>query len=273
MAGPIRRYRTIFISDLHLGTRRAQTGPLLDFLRHTESDTLFLVGDVIDNWALKRHWFWSQESNDVIQKFLRKARKGTAITYIPGNHDEHFRDFCGQSFANVAVRREAFHETADGRRLLVLHGDKFDGVVLYHRWLAHVGDVAYAFAVQGNIVFNHVRRHLGMPYWSLSAFLKRHVKRAVEFGARFEDAAVREAAKHEADGVVCGHIHTAERRWIDGVEYCNDGDWVESCTALVEHEDGRLELLDWKSDRERVLREAAEASDQTNIVPLRAGTA
>ena len=262
------RFRTVFISDLHLGTPRAQAEQALDFLRSTECDHLFLVGDVIDNWALKRSWFWDQSHSDVIQTIMRKAASGTRVTYIPGNHDEHFRDFCGQSFASVDVRREALHVLADGRRLLVLHGDKFDGVVLYAPWLAHIGDVAYGWAIRGNALFNRARRHLGMPYWSLSAFLKRHVKRAVEFGARFEDAAVREAQLHGADGIVCGHIHTAERRVIDGIEYCNDGDWVESCTALVEHEDGRLELLDWSRDRERLLgRTGSEAGP--NVVPLR----
>ncbi len=230
---------------------------MLDFLRHTHCEHIFLVGDIIDNWALKRSWYWAQSHNDVIQKLLRKARKGTQITYIPGNHDEHFRDFCGQRFANVAVRMEAVHITADDKRYLVLHGDKFDGVVLYAKWLAHLGDVAYTTAVKANTVFNRVRRTLGLPYWSLSAFLKNRVKRAVEFVGNFEEAVVREAHEAGADGVICGHIHTAEFRMIDGIHYCNDGDWVESGTALVEHFDGRMELLDWARDRDRLLGEVA----------------
>ena len=250
------RYRTIFISDFHLGTRRTQAEQLLDFLRHTESDELYLVGDIIDNWSLARAWYWEQAHNDVIQKLLRKARKGTRVTYIPGNHDSQFRDFCGQRFGNVRVEREAVHTTADGRRYLVLHGDKFDGVVLYAEWLAHLGDMAYAVAVASNVVVNKVRRFFRMPYWSLSAYLKRRVKRAVEFISRFETAMARAARRADAVGVVCGHIHTAEERWIDGIHYCNDGDWMESCTALVEHADGRLELLDWSRDSVRVLREA-----------------
>lgn len=256
------RFRTIFISDFHLGTRRTQAGQLLDFLKHTESDELYLVGDIIDNWSLKRSWYWAQEHNDVIQKLLRKARKGTRITYIPGNHDSQFRDFCGQQFGNVRVEREAVHTTADGRRYLVLHGDKFDGVVLYAEWLAHLGDVAYSVAVAANVVVNKARRALRMPYWSLSAYLKRRVKRAVEFVSRFETAMARAARRADAQGVVCGHIHTAEERWVDGIHYCNDGDWMESCTALVEHTDGRLELIDWSRDRARLLGE-------DKVVPLR----
>ena len=260
-ARPCLHYRTIFLSDVHLGTRHSQAEMLLDFLRHTESHHLFLVGDIIDNWALKRSWYWAQSHNDVIQKLLRKARKGTQITYIPGNHDEHFRDFCGQRFGSVAVRMEAVHTTADGKRYLVMHGDKFDGVVLYAKWLAHLGDVAYANAIKVNTVFNRIRRRVGLPYWSLSAFLKNRVKRAVEFVGNFEDAVVRNAREARVDGVVCGHIHTAESREIDGIHYCNDGDWVESCTALVEHADGRLELVDWVRDRTRLLQQAELSSE------------
>ena len=254
------RYRTIFISDLHLGTRHAQAEAVLDFLRHTDCETLFLVGDIVDNWALRRSWFWAQAYNDVVQKLLRKARKGVRVTYIPGNHDEQFRDFCGQDFGNVKVRMEAMHETADGRRYLVLHGDKFDGVVLYHRWLAVTGDIAYATAIRLNVLFNRLRRRLHLPYWSLSAFLKRRVKRAVEFVGRFEEAVAREARTHGVDGVICGHIHTAEMRRIGHIHYCNTGDWVESCTALVEHADGTLDLIDWTRDRDRLLAAVARAA-------------
>ena len=234
-------FRTIFISDIHLGTATSQTVALLDFLKKTECETLYLVGDIVDNWALKRKWYWHQTHNDVIQKLLRKARKGTRIVYIPGNHDEQFRDFVGQNFGNVEVRRQAVHETTDNRRYLVLHGDEFDGVVLYHRWLALLGDRAYEFAVNANHYFNKIRRFFRLPYWSLSAYLKRKVKRAVEFVGNFETAVVRKAKSKKVDGVVCGHIHTPEMRMINGIHYCNDGDWVESCSALVEHADGRFE--------------------------------
>ena len=239
------RYRAIWISDFHIGTRRAQTDLLLDFLKLTESDQLYLVGDIVDNWSLKKTWYWDQNHNDVIQKLLRKARKGTRIIYIPGNHDERFRDFIGARFGRIAVMQDAIHVTADKKRYLVLHGDEFDGVVKYARWLALLGDKAYDIALGLNRHLNHLRRKLGLPYWSLSAFLKRRVKKAVQFVSDFEQAVVREARKRNADGVICGHIHTPEMSVIDGVNYCNDGDWVESCSALVEHHDGRLELIHW----------------------------
>jgi len=245
-------FRTIFISDLHLGTKRAQAEMVLEFLRHTESEKLYLVGDIVDNWALRRKWFWAQSHNDVIQKLLRKARKGTEVIYIPGNHDEQFRDFVDQTFGRVRVELQAIHKTATGKTYLILHGDEFDGVVMHHKWLAHLGDQAYELAVSSNYWFNRMRRLLRLPYWSLSAYLKRRVKRAVEFIGNFEAVVVREALKRGADGVVCGHIHSAEMRMIEDVHYCNDGDWVESCTALVEHHDGTLQLLDWSVVREQL---------------------
>lgn len=239
------RYRTIFISDTHLGTRRAQAEMLLTFLRTTESNTLYIVGDFIDNWALQKDWYWDQTHNDIIQKILRKARKGTKVIYIPGNHDELFRSFTNLRFGRVAVLDESVHLGADGKRYLVLHGDKFDGVIAYAKWLAHLGDKAYDLALKFNGFFNRVRRMLRLPYWSLSAVLKRKVKRAVEFVSNFETAVVREARMRGCQGVICGHIHTPEMRMIDGIQYFNDGDWVESCTALVEHMDGRWEILDF----------------------------
>jgi len=239
------RFRTIWISDFHLGTKRAEANNLLDFLRHTESETLYLVGDIIDNWSLKKNWYWDQSHNDIIQKILRKARKGTRVIYIPGNHDEHFRDFVDTRFGRLCVLEEAVHIMADGSRYLVLHGDKFDGIIKYAKWLAFLGDTAYAAAVTLNGHFNRIRRLFGFSYWSLSAYLKRKVKRAVEFVSHFEHAVVREARLRECSGVICGHVHTPELRMIDGIQYCNDGDWVESCTALVEHFDGRLEIIHW----------------------------
>lgn len=239
------RYRSIWISDIHLGTKGCNVEMLLDFLRRTESQYLYLVGDIVDLWRLKKTWYWRQAHNDVIQKLLRKARKGTRVIYIPGNHDEHFRDFARHRFGRVVVLKEAFHTTADGRRFLVIHGDQFDGIVQYARWLAILGDTAYTIALKINTGFNWVRRKLGFSYWSLSAYLKHKVKNAVEYISNYEHAVVAEARRRKADGVICGHIHTAEIRTIDGIVYCNDGDWVESCTALVEHDDGRLEILWW----------------------------
>ena len=239
------RYRSIWISDVHLGTKGCNSELLLDFLRTTESDYLYLVGDIVDIWRMRRSWYWHQAHNDVVQKLLRKARKGTRVIYIPGNHDESFRDFVGHRFGRVVVLPEAIHVALDGRRFLVLHGDQFDGIVKYAKWLAYVGDRAYNAALTTNLWFNKARRRLGFPYWSLSAYLKHKVKNAVEYISNYEKAVVAEARRRGVDGVICGHIHTAEIRPFDGILYCNDGDWVESCTALVEHVDGTLEVLHW----------------------------
>ena len=244
------RYRTIWISDIHLGTRGCKADLLLEFLKHTESDTLYLVGDIVDGWRLKRSWYWHQSHNDVVQKLLRKARKGTTVIYVPGNHDEALRDYTELQFGGVTVQMEAIHQTADGRRFLVTHGDHFDGIVTCAKWLALLGDAAYGFALNLNTWFNHLRRRMGLPYWSLSAYLKHKVKNAVEFISDYEHAIAEEARRRHVDGVVCGHIHHAEIRDIDGILYCNDGDWVESCTALVEHFDGQLEILHWAALRE-----------------------
>jgi UDP-2,3-diacylglucosamine pyrophosphatase LpxH len=240
-----RRYRAIFISDNHLGTPGCQALALLDFLRRTESEFLYLVGDIVDGWQLKRRWYWHQSHNDIIQKVLRKARKGTNVVYIPGNHDEGARHFLDLAFGDIVIRPEAIHVTADGRRLLVTHGDFFDGVVQCAKWLALLGDALYVFILRVNQHFNALRARLGLPYWSLSQYLRHKVKNAVRYIGAFEEALVREARTRGLDGVVCGHIHKAELRVVDGVLYCNDGDWVESLTALVEHDDGTLELVDW----------------------------
>jgi UDP-2,3-diacylglucosamine pyrophosphatase LpxH len=250
-----RDYRTIWISDLHLGTRGCKAEFLLDFLRHTEADTIYLVGDIIDGWRLKKSWYWPQAHNDVVQKVLRKVRKGTRVVYVPGNHDEWLRDYTRLKFGGVEVVSEAIHVTADGRRLLVLHGDEFDAIVKHARWLALLGDGAYDVALWLNRHFNTARRRLGYQYWSLSAYLKRRVKNAMQYIVSFADAVVEEASRRGVDGVVCGHIHHAEMRELGGILYCNDGDWVESCTALVEHRDGRIELIDWTSEwaRDRLL--------------------
>ena len=242
---PIQRCRAVFISDVHLGTRGCQAELLLDFIRHLDCDSLYLVGDIVDGWKMKSGWFWPQSHNDVVQKILRLARKGVAVTYIPGNHDERVRDFCGIHFGGVVVARDAIHQTADGRRFLVTHGDEFDGVVQHARWLAFLGDWAYGAALAANTLINRAGRRLDLRYFSLSAYLKTRVKKALQFIESFEAAVADEARRRGVDGVICGHIHKAEMREIDGVTYVNDGDWVESCTALIEHMDGRLEILEW----------------------------
>jgi UDP-2,3-diacylglucosamine pyrophosphatase LpxH len=259
-----KRFRAIFISDMHLGTRRAQCDALLDFLRETESDYLYLVGDLIDSWSLKKHWYWDQKQNDVLQKLLRKARKGTRVIYIPGNHDENFRDIVGHRFGRVAVLRETVHKTATGKRYLVLHGDKFDNVIYFAPWLAKLGDWAYERLMDLNIVVMAGRRFFGLGHWSLSAYLKFKVKKAVEFISRFEEVIVREARLQKCEGVICGHIHTPDDRMIDGIHYLNDGDWVESCTALVEHHDGQFEIIDWKKHYQPQLEELSNAHPNRN---------
>jgi UDP-2,3-diacylglucosamine pyrophosphatase LpxH len=246
------RYRSVFISDTHLGTRGCRSDFLADFLERMRCEKLFLVGDIVDGWRLRKVWFWDDNHDRVVRSILQHARSGTDVTYVPGNHDEMFRAWLPAAsdphtfeVAGVEVRREATHVTADGRRLLILHGDEYDGVVRYAKILAHIGDGAYTTALVLNRWFNSLRRVLGYPYWSLSQWLKRQVKEAVKAIDRFETALSADAARRGFDGVVCGHIHHAEVRPINGVLYCNTGDWVESCTALVEHHDGRLELLDW----------------------------
>jgi UDP-2,3-diacylglucosamine pyrophosphatase LpxH len=239
------RYRSVWISDLHLGTPGCQAIHLLDFLRSFESDWLYLVGDIVDGWQLRRNWYWQQSHNDVVQKVLRKARKGTHVVFVPGNHDEAARQFIGLRFGDISIVNEAVHTTADGKRLWVTHGDLYDGVIQCARWLAVLGDNAYEFTLKLNRWVNSVRARIGLPYWSLSQYLKLKVKRAVSYVTAFEDALAEETIKRGLDGVVCGHIHHAEMREINGVLYCNDGDWVESLTALVEHDDGRLEIITW----------------------------
>ncbi|MFA5990117.1 MAG: UDP-2,3-diacylglucosamine diphosphatase [Sphingomonas sp.] len=243
-----RKFRTIWISDIHLGTRGCNTEMLIDFLDHVDSDMLYLVGDIIDGWQLKRKFYWPAGHNDIVRRLLKRAKRGTRVIYIPGNHDEVFRQFSGLDFGGVQIRRKAIHDTADGRRLLVLHGDEFDAITLAHRWLAHVGDIAYTALMALNRWLNLFRRRFNMPYWSLSKHAKAKVKNAVEFISRYEEIVAEAAGARGVDGVVCGHIHTAEHRMINGIEYWNDGDWVEGCTALVEHDDGRMEVLHWADE-------------------------
>ena len=239
-------YRAIFISDIHLGTPGCQAEPLLDFLRWHDSESLYLIGDIIDGWQLRRRWYWPQSHNDVVQKLLRRARKGCKVVFVPGNHDEFARAFIGHSFGGIEVQEHAVHLTADGKRLWVTHGDYFDGVIQCAKWLAYLGDYAYEAVLKLNRHVNSLRARLGLEYWSLSAYLKHKVKKAVSYVGDFERAVAAEARRLGHDGVVCGHIHHAEMRLIDGMLYCNDGDWVESRSALVEHHDGRLELVFWQ---------------------------
>jgi UDP-2,3-diacylglucosamine pyrophosphatase LpxH len=239
------KHRTIWISDIHLGTSGCNADLLVDFLHSVECETLYLVGDIVDGWRLKKGWYWPAQHNDIVRRILKMAARGTRVIYIPGNHDEVMREYAGFHFGGVEIALEAVHETADGRKLLVTHGDMFDGVVLYARWLAILGDHAYTALLRANILFNAVRRRLGLPYWSMSAHLKKKVKNSVQYICRFEEAVAREAVIRGLDGIVCGHIHDAEIREIDGVTYYNDGDWVESCTALVEDKAGAMSIIDW----------------------------
>jgi UDP-2,3-diacylglucosamine pyrophosphatase LpxH len=261
-----KRHRTIFISDTHLGTRGCKAEALADFLAHNACQTLFLVGDIVDGWQLKRRWYWTDAQQRVVTEMLRKVDNGTRVIFVPGNHDEFARDYAGrQIFGNkvggIEIANEAIHETADGKRFWVLHGDRFDGVIACAKWLAHAGDWAYGMALRGNDLLFAVRKRLGLPYWSLSAWAKHKVKNAVEYISRFEEIVAREAALRGVDGVVCGHIHHAEIRRIGDVLYLNDGDWVESCSALVEDAAGNMEILRWATpSQERAVRRPSPAS-------------
>ena len=239
------QYRAIWISDVHLGTSGCQANYLLDFLKHNEADKFYLVGDIIDGWQLKKRWYWPQSHNDVVQKLLRKARKGAEVIFIPGNHDEMARQFFGMNLGDIRIEEEVIHVMADGRRLWITHGDLFDSVMQYAKWLAYVGDTLYTFILWVNGWFNKIRARMGLNYWSLSQYLKHSVKNAVSFIADFEKIMAREARIRGCDGVVCGHIHKAEIRMIDDILYCNDGDWVESLTALVEDMNGELKIVHW----------------------------
>ena len=247
---PMLALRTVWISDTHLGTAGCKADLLLDFLKSVECETLYLVGDIVDGWQLRKGWYWPTRHNDVVRCVLKKAKHGTRVIYVPGNHDEAFRDFVGLNLGGIELMQEAVHQTADGRRLLILHWDEFDGVVLYARWLAFLGDNAYTLLLKLNAVLNWLRRKRGLPYWSLSAHLKKKVKNAVQFISSFEEVVARAALERGAHGVICGHIHSAEVRQIGEVTYYNDGDWVESCTALVEHANGSMEIIDW-AERKR----------------------
>jgi len=238
--------RSIFLSDIHLGTRACQADRLLEFLKAYDCEQLFLVGDIVDLWAMSRGVHWTPAQNTVVQKILKRARHGSQVYLIPGNHDEALREHIGMSFGGIRLVEEWLHSAADGRRYLVVHGDAFDQVTRYHRWVAVLGDIAYNALVRVNLLLSFARRSLRRSgYWSLAGFAKRNVKSALSFIWSFEEAVVRHARNHDYDGVICGHIHKASIRTIDDVVYINCGDWVDSCTAIVEHFDGAMELIDW----------------------------
>src|SRR5437764_8221581 len=244
-----RRYRTGWISDTHLGTRGCNATALLDFLRENDFETLYVVGDLRDICSLRRGIYWPQQHNDVIQKILRKARKGTRVIYIPGNHDELVTSFCGV-YGNIEIKQHAIHVTAASERILIIHGHELDVVVSGSgrmKWLAFAGDLGYQFLLSLNPLINFVRRRFGLGYWSLSAYAKRTVKDAVSFIGKFEAAVAHYADRYHVDAVLCGHIHSASIREFGKVSYYNCGDWVESCTALVEGDDGMISLLNYHS--------------------------
>lgn len=255
-------YRAIFLSDIHLGTRGAQGEFLRDFLTHTRSEYLYLVGDILDLWKMKNGWYWPRVNNDIVRLLFHKARNGTRVVYVPGNHDDLLRDLAGSEFNGIHIQREAMHQTADGKRLLVLHGDEFDSIVKHNRWLAIIGSGAYEVLLVVNRWFNSLRRRWGFPYWSLSAYVKHRVKNAVQFISSFEQVVTLEANRRKVDGLICGHIHKATVEQVGHVLYANSGDWVESCTALVENHAGDLHILHWVDDSARLLdqRDAYEIS-------------
>ena len=255
-------YHAIWISDVHLGYKGCRAEFLLDFLETSRSDYLYLVGDIIDIWNMKKGLYWPQSHNDVVRKVLSKAKNGTRVIYVPGNHDELLREYDGMTFGNIEIHNRAIHKTIDGKSFLILHGDEFDSVVKCNRLLAILGNHAYDILLEINRGFNLLRRKCGFPYWSLAAYLKHKIKNAVQFIGEFESAVAHEARKHGMDGVVCGHIHHAEIRKMDDVIYFNDGDWVENCTALVEHHDGTMELMHWSDKQHSIKNDIGPAIDR-----------
>ena len=249
----------MWISDIHLGTRSCKAEFLLDFLKSMRTEHLYLVGDIVDLWKARSGWNWNRTTNDVVRRVLKIANKGAQVVFVPGNHDEAFRDFLGLRFGDVEIRNTWIHTTADGRRLLVIHGDQFDTVVIKYKWLAILGGRLYETLIGVNNFVNWCRRQLNLPYWSMSAYIKQRTKQATKVIQNFETTLADYAKRQGLDGVVCGHIHKAEIREIDGVLYCNDGDWVESCTALVEHFDGRLEIVEW-TNPEKIHQDAVAAA-------------
>lgn len=247
-------YRSVWISDTHLGTKGCKAEQLRDFLDHVDCDTLYLVGDIIDLWKFRNGFYWPALHSDIVQRIFNKAEQGTRVLYIPGNHDESFRKHAGMYFNGIDIRLNAVHETRDGRRFLVLHGDEFDSMVCHNKSLAYIGGEAYEILLVINRWYNHIRSLLGYKHWSLSAFLKNKVKNIARFMDNYQHVLGLEAQKRQVDGVICGHIHHADITQMEfGKTYCNCGDWVESCTALVEHDDGRLALIRWREEGQALL--------------------
>ena len=262
------RVRTLFLSDIHLGTRACQADRLLDFLREYSAERTYLIGDIIDFWAMSRSIHWSSAQNTVVQKFLRRARHGEQVVFIPGNHDEALRDYYGIAFGDIEVAEEAVHETVDGHRFLLIHGDAFDQVTRHHRWVAIVGDIGYEWLVRLNLWLSWIRRKLGKPgYWSLAGYAKRKVTTALNFIFDFEDSALHHARERGLDGVICGHIHWAAIKDIGGLTYVNCGDWVDSCTAIIEHHDGSFELYDAMREADAVPLVAAPVPRREFVPP------
>lgn len=260
------RYRTLFLSDIHLGTRGCQAEMLLDFLSRHDAEKIYLVGDIFDGWRLRRGWHWPQAHNNVIEALLTKAHQGVPIIYIPGNHDEVMRNYIGTHFGGIEVKTKDEHVTADGRRFLVTHGDQFDVVVMNAKWLAYLGDRAYNLMLMANTGYNRLRRLWGGQYWSLSNWAKQQVKRAVNFIGEYESVLAAEAVRGGFDGIICGHIHKAAMEELGDVAYLNCGDWVESCTAIVEHPDGRLQLIDW-ARKTRVANRLKRRRNRDTLMP------
>jgi len=247
-------YRSVWISDVHLSTRDCQAEQFYDFLSSIRCDFLYLVGDIIDVEALAKRWSWPPFYNEVVHKLLKHARKGARVVFLPGNHDECFRTFVGHRFGEIEIRDRVTHTTVDGRRFLVIHGDTFDGVVMNHQWLNQLGTWVYGHLTLLNRLVNYVRRWFGWPYWSMSGAIKRKVKHAVTYVNSFANSLVDEAQREGVDGVICGHVHQPAMHDLRGLLYCNSGDWVENCTAIVEHEDGELEVLWWRREKDRQCR-------------------
>ncbi|MCC6466589.1 MAG: UDP-2,3-diacylglucosamine diphosphatase [Planctomycetes bacterium] len=236
-------YRTVWLSDIHLGTKFCRVERLVQFLKAVRCDCLYLVGDIIDVWSMRRKWHWPKDHTEVVRRILKRDLKGTRIIFVPGNHDELFRAYHGLQFGGVEIRNEVIHTTADGRKALVVHGDVFDAIVRHHRLITMVGDWLYDVLLAVNVHFNTLRRWMGFGHWSLSNYVKQRVKKVISFISSFEEALARYARQKQVSVVVCGHIHHPELRDVDGIQYANCGDWVENCSAVVEHHDGRLEML------------------------------
>ncbi|MEW8293969.1 MAG: UDP-2,3-diacylglucosamine diphosphatase [Candidatus Thiodiazotropha sp.] len=260
------RYKSLFISDTHLGLRASRTEYLLDFLKHTDSDNLYLVGDILDFWKMRSGWYWPNINNEIVHQIIAKAKRGTRVVYVPGNHDEVMRDYFNFHVSGIEIQKEVIHTTADNKRFLILHGDEFDGVVMNNKWLAHLGSDAYDLLLWLNRWFNIARRRLGFGYWSLSAYLKNQVKEAVKYIGNYEEAVIHTVRERNLDGVICGHIHHAVINEMDGLTYANCGDWVESCTALAEAPDGSLKLIRWVDESMRLL-ETADSPAPVPVVP------